>query len=294
VTPQGRTQLGSGLALGSAAVFAFNVACVPIVYGDGGNIHAINLVRPLLFLGCIVVWLLARRTSFRLPSTQMAGAVLLGGVMCIEFYAVHAAVAYIPVGLAILVMYTYPLIVAVLDGLLERGRVSWRLLLVLVVAFFGLVLALSGPVETLDWRGIGLGLIAALGMCCLVMISERTMQSHDSGVVMFYIMTSASAVMAALVLADVPLSWPATEYGMLMLAVATVAYVTATSLLFVTVDMIGPVRFALIDNTAPVWATLFGFVMLGEQLILIQWIGMALVIGAVVGLQFLQPPVNTT
>lgn len=282
--------IGSGLALVSAITFALNVACIPLVYQAGGNIHAINFIRPVFFLICVGLLLLVRRASFRLPSVQLSGAVILGGIVCFEFYVVFSAVKYIPVGLVVLIMYTYPLIVAVTNGLVERGRIPIRLLLVLLVTFAGLVLALSAPVDALDWRGIVLALFASLGMCAIVTISERSMQGADNAVVMFYAMLSATAVMLAMFLSGIPMVWPGTMTGLAALSVATACYVIATSLLFVSISMIGPVRFAAIDNTVPVWATLLGFTLLGETLVPTQWLGMLLVIGGVIAVQFLHEP----
>jgi drug/metabolite transporter (DMT)-like permease len=285
-----RTSIGSALALVSSIVFALNVSCVPLIYDGGGNIHAINLVRPLAFLLFVTAWIGVSRGSLLLPSMQLAGAVALGGMLCLEFYALHAAVKFIPVGLAVLVLYTYPLVVAVLTGLLGRGRLSWRLLLVLAATFAGLVLALSAPVEALDWRGVGLALGASLGMCGIVLLGEATMEGHDSTAVMFYAMASASAIMVGLVASGVPVEFPHTPGGIAAMSVATTSYVVATSLLFVTVTMIGPLRFAVIDNTAPVWATLLAMVLLGESPSLLQGLGMAVVVAGVIAVQFLQVP----
>lgn len=282
--------IGSGLALVSAIAFALNVACIPLVYQAGGNIHAINFIRPVFFLVCVGLVLLARRASFRLPSMQLSGAVILGGLLCFEFYVVFSAVKYIPVGLTVLIMYTYPLIVAVLNGLVKHGRVPIRLVLVLLVSFFGLVLALSAPVDAVDWRGVVLALCAALGMCAIVTISERSMQGYDNAVIMFYTMISASTVMLAMYLAGIPMVWPGTVTGWAALSAATTCYVIATFMLFVSISMIGPVRFAAIDNTVPVWATLLGFILLGEQLVPTQWLGMLLVVGGVIAVQFLHEP----
>ncbi len=290
MTPAPRLWVGSGLALISAASFALNVACGPLIYADGGNIHAVNYVRPISFFACIAVWLLIAQRSMRLPRLQLAGAAVLGLILVFEFYVVFSAVQYVPVGLAILVMYTYPIIVTLLDGLLGRSRLSSWLLLALLVTFAGLALALGTPETALDWRGIALAGLAASGMCALVMISERTTAGHDSKVVMFYLTAVASAVMLALFLAGPEAVWPKTGAGFTALAVTTSAYIIATFLLFTSIDMIGPVRFSAIDNTAPVWAAMFGIALLGETLTPPQWLGIALVISGVVAAQFLQGP----
>ena len=210
MTSTSRLWLGSALALISASAFALNVACGPLVYADGGNIHAVNYVRPISFFACIAAWLLLARRSMRLPRLQLVGCLALGLILVFEFYAVFSAVQYVPVGLAILVMYTYPIIVALIDALLGRSRLSPWLLLALLVTFAGLALALGTPETTVDWRGIALAGLAAGGMCALVMISERTTAGHDAKVVMFYLTAVASIVMLALYLGGPEAVWPKT------------------------------------------------------------------------------------
>ncbi len=280
------------MALISAMAFALNVACGPLIYAGGGNIHAINYLRPVAFLACVVIWMMLARRSFRLPSMQLSGAVALGGILCIEFYAVFSAVKFMPVGLAILVMYTYPLVVSLIEGFTGRSRLSVWLIVGLLVSFAGLALALGTPEADVAWQGIALAFVAMLGMCGLVMISERTMDGYDRSVVMFYTMATASVVMAAMYLTGIDPVWPQTLGGLTALAVTTMAYIVATFFLFISISMIGPVRFAVIDNTAPVWAALFGVLLLGESLEPIQWLGIAMVVGGVVAVQFLHgsPP----
>ena len=111
-----RLLLGSAAALLSAMTFGMNVPFVGVVYDHGGNIHAVNLVRPLVFLAGVMLWLGVKRRRVDLPARQGNWAFVLGAFFALEFYALHSAIHYMPVGLAILVMYTYPIIVAVLTA----------------------------------------------------------------------------------------------------------------------------------------------------------------------------------
>src|SRR3546814_9305247 len=61
-----------------------------------------------------------------------------------------SAVAYIPVSLAALVFYAYPVLVAGLLPLTGRGRVGWTAGLAFIAAFAGLALALAPSFTTLD------------------------------------------------------------------------------------------------------------------------------------------------
>ena len=73
--------------------------------------------------------------------------------------------------------------------------------------------------------------------------------------------------------------------GWMAFAGSTVFYVMATFTLFMAVSMIGPLRTAIVDNTAPVWAVVFGFLLLDQALNARQVFGVIIVIAAVISLQ---------
>ena len=110
---------------------------------------------------------------------------------------------------------------------------------------------------------------------------------------MLYLTSTAVVIVGVVSLALVPLEWPRTDHGWTLLAVSTGLYVLATTLLFTAVKMIGPMRTAIIDNSAPVWAIALGALLLGERLSGLQLFGGALVIGAVLLVQLsLRVPVR--
>ena len=272
--------------------FGMNVPFVGVVYEHGGNIHAVNLVRPLFFLACVLVWIVSKRGTLDLPARQSNWAFVLGLFFCLEFYAVHSAIQYIPVGLTILVMYTYPLVVAVLTAVLGGERISRRTLAAMLVAFCGLALALGAPADNIDWRGIGWSVGAAAGMCAIVTISERSTAGYDNATVMMHTMLITSLAMIAVVVLGAPVDWPDDGPGVRALLASTLLYGLATAFLFIAVDLVGPLRFAVIDNTTPIWATLFGFILLSETLSWQQGAGAVMVIGAVIAVQLLHRPVR--
>ena len=107
---------------------------------------------------------------------------------------------------------------------------------------------------------------------------------------MLYLTSTAAVIVGVVSLTVVSLEWPRTDQGWTLLAASTGLYVLATTLLFAAVKMIGPLRTAAIDNTTPVWSVLFGLWLIGETLAPRQLLGIALVVGALIVLQFLQRP----
>ena len=284
---QSSVWLGSFIALISATAFALNVTFVSVAFDHGANVHVVNLLRMWFFFGIAGLVVFANRTWHMLPPRQRYASFAVGALLCVEVYSVNSALLFIPVGLTILIMYTYPLIVTLIASFQGRHRLSLALMAAMLVAFLGLAFALKAPVGVLDWRGVGLAVIAALGMTALVIISERTMEGFNHSLVMLHATLAGAVLISIFVLAGARPVWPGSAVGMLALFASTVLYAVATFLLFTAIGMIGPVRFAVIDNTSPAWAVLFSFVLLGETLVGVQYLGFVMVIGGVIAVQVL-------
>lgn len=280
-----RAALGGLIALASAIAFALSVTLARMVYDAGGNIHALNLTRPLIFLVCLAVWLRIVRQPIGLPRRARLASLGLGLLLCFEMYSLLGAIIFIPVGLAILVMYSYPLMIAAWSWMRGAEKPSVMMLIAFMAAFCGLALVLAAPADGLDWRGVALGFGAALGMVGLLFLGERVMAVQDNRVVMLHMTAMAAGVMALLSVSLVDLAWPAGLTGWLAFMGTNALYVAATFTLFTAVHMIGPLRTASIDNSSPLWAVIFAYLLLGEALTAIQLIGASLVVAALITLQ---------
>ena len=92
----------------------------------------------------------------------------------------QGSVAFIPVSLAALVFYTFPLLVGAVCG---RGRTrshDRRQGAALLAAFLGLALALGPEFGALDWRGIALALLAAVGMGLTMTFGGAATRNEDA------------------------------------------------------------------------------------------------------------------
>ena len=285
--------VGSAAAFASAIVFATGITLVAAIYQDGANVHAVNLSRVLTLAAVMAITLAIARMSPALPPRVALRCVLIGLLFCGEIYGLLSSVKYIPVGLAMLIMYTYPLMIAVAGWLTGAEPFTLDRLFAILAAFAGLALTLHTPHADIDWRGVAWAVFTAVVFSAVLIVSGRTMRGVDRRILMLYLTSTAVVIVGVVSLALVPLEWPRTDHGWTLLAVSTGLYVLATTLLFTAVKMIGPLRTAIIDNSAPIWAIVLGALLLGERLSAVQLFGGALVIGAVLLVQLsLRVPVR--
>ncbi|MFP6729517.1 MAG: DMT family transporter [Alphaproteobacteria bacterium] len=283
-----RLLLGSLIALVSASSFAMNVTLSRMAYDAGTNIHALNVSRTLFFLICLVLWLRMTGQPMGLPSRARLASLGLGLLLCVEMYSLLGVIIFMPVGLVIVVMFCYPLMIAAWSWIRGVEQPTVVALIAMLAAFAGIVLALGGTADALDWRGVALGFCAALGMVGLLLVGARVMAAHDNRVVMLHMTVMAGAVMIVLSVTLTDLAWPQGAVGWFAFVGSCLLYVAATICLFTALNMIGPLRTAIIDNSSPIWAVFFSYLLLGEVLTVTQTIGAALVVAALIVLQLAQ------
>lgn len=287
VSAHTRFWLGSVLALTSSVTFSLNLALARLSYDSGANALAVNLVRTIFLSLCLFVFLKATGRPAALPRRERTRCLLLGLVWAVQMVGLLVAIAFIPVGLAVLTYYTYPLMIAVIAAALGHERPGAFSLALMVLAFAGLIVALQVPDGALDWRGVALALVSALSMASVMMLSERFIHGRDSRVVTLHIMLGVLGVLILMVLAGEEPSWPADLTGWLTVAGAAVFLALAITTLFMAIGLIGPLRTSMIDNGSPVWAILFAAILLGEMLSPLQLTGAAMVIAGIIGNQIL-------
>ena len=288
-----RSVSGDAVAFASAIVFATGITLVAAIYEDGANVHAVNLSRVLAFAAVMALTLAIRRISPVLPPRQALQCVLVGLLFCSEIYCLLSSVRYIPVGLALLVMYTYPLMIAVAGWVSGTEPFTADRLLAILAAFAGLALALHAPDAEIDWRGVAWAVFTAVTFSAVLIVSGRTMRNVDRRILMLYLTSTAAAIVGIVSLTLVSLEWPRTQQGWTLLGASTGLYVLASTLLYAAIKMIGPFRTAIIDNSAPVWAIALAALLLGQRMNATQLFGGALVIGAVLLVQLsLRVPVR--
>ena len=292
--PTGRSSgVGSAVAFGSAIVFATGITLVAAIYRDGANVHAVNLTRVLTLASVMAITLAIARMSPALPPRTALRCVLIGVLFCAEIYGLLSSVKYIPVGLAMLIMYTYPLMIAVVGWLTGAEPFTLDRLFAILAAFAGLALALHAPHADIDWRGVAWAVFTAVVFSAVLIVSGRTMRGVDRRILMLYLTCTAVAIVGVgLACAGAPRVAPHRPRLDTARGVDRSLRARHHPALHRGQDD-RPMRTAIIDNSAPIWAVVLGALLLGERLSAVQLFGGALVIGAVLLVQLsLRVPVR--
>jgi drug/metabolite transporter (DMT)-like permease len=280
--PRSRDVAGIALALAAAIAFAFATAAARLAYHGGSNPLTIAAVRFLVPMTVLVVWLLLRGMTLKLPLWQRWAAITLGVVTAIYSWALLTAIAMVPIGLAILIFYLFPLITTVILAVCGWGKLAWQTIVAIALAFLGLALVFH-PLGSLNIAGVVLAMVAALGVAIVIAVSSRIFGAGDSRRVTLHMVAVAAAILIVICAAQGEFALPQTGVGWLGFIGNSAFYTFAIIGFFIAISMIGPLRVSLLSYAEPVAAAGLGVALLDEKLAPMQILGIAIVIIALMG-----------
>jgi drug/metabolite transporter (DMT)-like permease len=279
----------SGRAVGFLLV-AFSAICfgaMPLfgrgAYAAGADPTTLLLLRFAIAGGVLWVLVLVRRAP--LPRGRTLGwLVLMGGVGYVgQSLAYFTALTMTSASLLALLLYLYPILVALLAAVLLKVPLTRTKQVSLLVAVLGAALTV-GQVGGGNVLGIALGVTAALIYACYILAATRVTHGVDPLVSSAVITSSAAVVflgLAAVQGSALPMTWTG---WVAVLAIACVSTVAAVLAFLGGLARIGPTDTATVSTLEPVVTLLLAVALLGETLAPLQLVGGACILVAVVRL----------
>jgi drug/metabolite transporter (DMT)-like permease len=277
-----------------ACMFSGNHVAARIALDHGVDVATAVAVRSLATAVVVtaIVWL------YRLPWTMSARhrrvmpAIAL--LVAVQSGCLYAAVARIPVGLALLAFNTYPLWTALFAWMFYRHVPERAVLWAMPVILAGLALALDvfGTAAGLDlaaqWQrigpGVGFALVAGATFGMVLVLTQHEVAGLDGRVRTALTMALVGALALIVALAGGGLHWPSAPAGWWGLGALSLLYGTAFTVTFILLPKLGVVGNSPILNVEPVSALLMAWAILGQRIAPVQWAGALLVVGAVMAL----------
>jgi drug/metabolite transporter (DMT)-like permease len=274
--------LASGAAFGAMAVFG------KLAYDEGATVGTLLAVRFTLAAG--LFWALVaaggEAGEIRSLGRREIGAGLAMGALGYAAQAggYFAALERIDASLLSLLIYTFPAMVAAAASALGRERLAARRVAALGLASGGLVLVLAGAgAGTLDPLGTALALGAAVVYSAYILVGDRMAGSMRPRLLAALVCTGAAVTLTAgaAVLGELR-PGELTPGGWAWLAcLAVVSTVAAINLFFAGLERVGPTTASILSTVEPVVTVLLAFLVFGEVLGVMQLLGGALVLCAV-------------
>ena len=302
--------LGVGLVLVAGASFASGSIFATLAYEAGLDWLTVMWWRFLIGASAAWLWVLispARRAALRrMPRRQLVVALGLGAVYTGNAGTYYAGIETVPAALAGVLVYIYPVFVALLSLRFATrlpGRRPW---IALGLAILGVVLALGGldltaAGQTVPVDGLLLILASAAIYSVWIVLSARLSGERrdrlgqdapsadgaagDAAVTTALMMVATATVFGVLAVALgrslAPAAVPADAWPFLA-GIGLVGSFLAIQSLYAGARRVGAAQAALISTTEPLFIVVLAYLVLDQTLAPIQLLGAALILVGVV------------
>jgi drug/metabolite transporter (DMT)-like permease len=283
-SPQPTAQTAFGFAVAATSALSLSVVTTAAHFAYAGGTDPVTLVAARAALGflCVSMLVFALRWLPRFGAADLPALIGMSiGQLMINF-GYMTSVLYIPVSLAALIFYIFPVLVLAIDAGLSRRMPSATVGAAFLAAFAGLGLALAPSFGTLDVRGLIAALAATLGSVMLMLFGSRATRRVGALSTLFFMQFFACAVTVAVMLAFGGPTPPVMTVGWSGLAAAGAGYVVGVGLQVVAFRNLDPSPTALVYNLEPLGTLVIAALVLDERMNGLQYFGCALVLGALV------------
>jgi drug/metabolite transporter (DMT)-like permease len=264
----------------SAASFGTFAILGRYAYADGMDAPTVLFLRFSLATLVLCPIVTVRREALPRGPTlvRLVGMGAIGYVG--QAMAYLTALKYASSGLVALLLYLYPIFVALLSAIVLREKITQPTAQALALALIGLGLTV-GP-EGGQLLGILLAIAAAMIYSVYILVGTQVLRQVSPLMSSTIIFGSAAAVSGLLMLAGGP-HWPASRAGWANIGVIVIIATVVPVVTFLGgLERIGPTNAALLSTLEPAVTVVLAALLLGERLQPLSLLGGSLILLAVV------------
>ena len=271
-----------GIILIAISAASFGTLAIFGRYATANGIDTYTLLFLRFGLSAILMGalLILRRESFPRGRTllQLIGMGAIGYVG--QSFSYLTAIKYASPGLVALLLYLYPVFVAVLSSLVLHEKITRLKGTALLIALLGMALTINPQGGQIP--GILLALSAALIYSVYIIVGTHVMQSVSALQSSTVIFTSAGLVYAGLMAANGP-HWPVGVTGWwIITGVVLIATVIPVVTFLAGLQRIGPTNASMLSTLEPVVTVVLAAVLFNDALKPITLLGGCLILTAVI------------
>ncbi len=279
-----KNNLGVLMVLVSSMCFAFVPNSAKIAMEEGSSLFFLIASRYAIGACFLLPVFFLKKTSFRVP-VRLIWRVLVSGLLALCLIAAtYHAVNFLDVGLVLLILYSFPLGVALFSHLTGKERINQIQWICMAMVMVGLIIMIYDGHTKINFYGLA---ISFFGLFCFVFFiiqSNALATTIGSTPLNFYISISGLAILSLLVLFfSQSISWtmPRSEKGVVAIFSNGFFYILSWVLFFEGARLIGSIRASMMACVEPLFAALLAMFFLNQILSVIEWIGFFTVLASI-------------
>lgn len=265
----------------SAAGFGVMSIFAVFAYAAGVPVSTLLFLR-FLFAGALFFgWLAWRRERLRIDKKQALSLFALGGVLyTLQSLSYFSAVQYIPTSMAALLLYTFPVFVAVLSYVVDKEALRKKTVVAMLISLVGLGMVLGLSFGGIQPMGVALALAAALFYSVYIVSGNRVVKGLSPLVTSAYISLFASLSTFAIAQKNGGIDLSFGPQGWWALAgIVICSTVVAIGFFFRGLQLIGSTKASVLSTLEPVVTFICSALLLGEAFSWLQLAGGLAVLG---------------
>ncbi len=300
VPDDSRAVAGTTFTLLAALGFAAVSTLTALAIGYGASLPNVLTWRYVL-ASVVLATFVGARGYPRLPAREMMKFVVIGGGgQALLVGLALSSIAYIPVATLAFLFYTYPAWVTLVQALRGAERFTARRGLALAMSFGGIIVIVGVPSGTgiagagaaapgdgTFWTGVALALSAALVYGAYIPTMMHLQKTYPVPVTSALAKIGAAACFLLWSVGDQSFDWALTGPAWATIAALTIFSTVLPSVWFLSgLIRLGPVKTAIISTVEPFLTAIIGAIVLSQGMTPRVITGGALIVAAVVLLQF--------
>ena len=272
---------GIALVVISSICIAFVPSAAKISMNEGASLVALLISRCLIGAVMLLPVIVVQRRTLLIPRTLLAKTIIAAIFNVAMIGCLYSAVQLVDIGLAILVLYMFPIGIAIASHVSGRQKVN-------AIQWGAVAGLLAGLLLLLDTMQIGSlnGLLLCFGsMVCAMLYTMMSSDLADSlGSALVNLQNNIwSFVILSLVL-FLPLgqeiALPETTRGWIAILSNGTFYLLGYWLFFEGCRLIGVTRASILTLVDPLFAALVAILFLDQHLSSFEWIGFVIILSA--------------
>ncbi|MBX9927984.1 MAG: DMT family transporter [Gemmatimonadaceae bacterium] len=280
--------LGTLYTLLAAAGFGAVSSLTAVAMRDGVSLSTVLTWRYVLASVVLTVWVGAQSYRRMPPREMIRWLAIGGGGQALLVYCALSSLAYIPAATLAFLFYTYPAWVTLVQAVRGAERFDARRGVALALSLSGTAFLVGNPASgTIAWKGVALALGAAAMYGAYIPAMQAMQRDWPVPLTSAYSKIGAALCFLALAVGDGSFAYtfPAATWTAIV-TLTLVATVLPSLFFLMGLLRLGPVRTAIISTVEPVFTAAIAWAVLAQKPTPAILAGGALIVGAVVLLQW--------
>lgn len=277
--------IGILCAIGAAICYGTNPLGALNLYTEGMNTPSVLFYRFGLAWVIVTLLMLFRKESLKVSKREFLTLSTLGVLFIFSSLTLYLSFHLMPAGVASTILFTYPVMTAVIMTLFFHERVRLGTVASLGLSLVGVLLLYWGdPGGALHLGGVVLVLVSALTYALYIIVVDKSPLAMSSFKINFYVLFYCAAGMALFaLLSGQPLMLPPTPRAWLWVGwLAVVPAIMALVMMVYAAKYLGSTPTAILGALEPTTAVLIGVFVFSEPFTLRLLLGIVLILAAVV------------